>query len=105
MEIEGQVINILPNKVIVRTNIRGKKTDLDIFLTPKRSHKLKEHVVVERSLVIFSIAIEVIPIKDENLCKLWLDYIIFPTKIITREKRKKDDERPGLGWAQDRLKN
>ncbi|WP_241287458.1 hypothetical protein [Chryseobacterium indologenes] len=102
MEIQGDVINISSDRIRIRLQDKGKKQEVDVFISLKRVKLLAEHVVVERSMVKFSIVIEEIEINSIKLAKLWLDYIIFPTSIKPKpeSKRHKDDERPGIGWAQ-----
>ncbi|WP_123868060.1 hypothetical protein [Chryseobacterium lactis] len=87
----------------MRIRLEGKrKSEIDVFLSPNRFKLLHWHVVVVRSIVHFKIEIETQEINEIKLAKLWLDYIIFPTSIKPKpeSKRHKDDERPGIGWAQ-----
>ncbi|WP_137905488.1 hypothetical protein [Chryseobacterium sp. 2VB] len=102
MEIRGEVVSISDTKVVVKSNLYGKTKDFDIFLTPKKKQLLTEHIVIVRSIVAFAVAPEFIELRGEKLCKLWLYYIIFPTRIV-QGKRKKDDFREGPTIGELRL--
>ena len=94
MEISGEVLSISDTKVVVKSNLYGKIKEFDIFLTPKKRQLLTEHIVIVRSIVIFAVVPEFIEVEGEKLCKLWLYYVVFPTRIV-EGKRKKDDFRDG----------
>lgn len=102
MEISGEVLSISDTKVVVRSKLYGKIKDFDICLTPKKRQLLTDHIVIVRSIIKFAVVPEFIELEGEKLCKFWLYYVVFPTRII-KEKRKKDDLRDGPTIGELRL--
>lgn len=98
MQISGYVETVLEDRLIVELSRRQK---IDVFITPNRKELLHRHVIIKGSMITFAIILQTVEVKGDNLGKLWLDYIIFPTEIKKPEPEKEKGN--GKSWAEGRM--
>lgn len=100
MVIRGEILSISDERFRIILSDKGKKQEVDVFMSPNRKKLIKDHTVTVRSLVELSVISETVEFKDMKLSKFWLDFIIHPTAIIPRvESKKKGDSGD---WSQKR---